>query len=182
MNRFNVLHYGKPMDVSINHINQLDQSAFVDLLGGIFEDTPSIAAQVWGQRPFQDLFDLHTKMVAIVEQMTTVEKLALIKAHPELGSRRPMADASVKEQASAGLDRINQSVYDRLVQLNGDYRQKFGFPFVMAVKGQTQEAILGALETRMANAQDDEVQQALVEIYKIARLRLEALVVKPPEK
>lgn len=165
------------MGVSIVHINQLAQPAFVALLGSIFEETPSIAAQAWSQRPFESLSDLHHKMVAIVEQMSPAEKLALINAHPELGSKRKMAEASVEEQASVGLDRIGQSAHQRLMGLNDAYREKFGFPFVMAVKGQNQETILLALETRLANDQDAEMHQALSEIYKIARLRLGDLVV-----
>ncbi|MEO0868568.1 MAG: 2-oxo-4-hydroxy-4-carboxy-5-ureidoimidazoline decarboxylase, partial [Cyanobacteria bacterium J06642_11] len=90
------------MSVSITYINQLEQSAFVALLGDTFEETPTITAQTWLKRPFEDLADLHSKMVAIVECLSPAEQLALIRAHPELGSKRPMAKASVAEQASAG--------------------------------------------------------------------------------
>ena len=161
------------MSVSIIYINQLEQSAFVALLGDTFEETPMIAAQTWLKRPFEDLADLHSKMVAIVERLSPAEQLALIRAHPELGSKRPMAEASVAEQASAGLNHIEQTQRERLAQLNSDYRQQFGFPFIMAVKGQTQATILRAMDARMANAQDAEIQRALSEIYKIARFRLQ---------
>lgn len=164
------------MRFSLDDINQLDQIAFVELLGAIFEATPSIAAQVWPQRPFQDISDLHSKMAAIVDHMPLVDQLALIKAHPELGSRGKMADASVQEQTNAGLNGMNRDQYERLASLNKTYRQKYGFPFVMAVKGHDQTSIATALENRLNHTQGAEIQQALGEICKIAQFRLQDLI------
>ena len=154
----------------------MGQDRFVELLGTVFEETPGIAKQVWSERPFENISDLHQKMVTIVEHMSLSEKLDLINAHPQLGSKHQMAVASVQEQTSVGLDQISQPMYQRLSQLNTDYQKKFGFPFVMAIKGQTRETVLTEFENRLHRSQEDELKQALLEIAKIARLRLNDLI------
>lgn len=164
------------MSVSIFKINQMNQPNFVDRLGAIFEETPSISEQVWLHRPFTDVADLHSKMVAIVEAMPLAQKLDLIKAHPELGSQAKMAAASVQEQASVGLTSASPPTYTQLDILNARYREKFSFPFVMAVKGQTREMIIAAFERRLQNFREDEIEQALLEIARIARFRLDELI------
>ncbi|WNZ25934.1 2-oxo-4-hydroxy-4-carboxy-5-ureidoimidazoline decarboxylase [Leptolyngbya sp. NK1-12] len=164
------------MFYSITELNQSNQDAFVAALGSVFENTPSIAAQAWEQRPFADVNDLHQKMVAVVQKLSTADQLALICAHPDLGSRVKMAEASVKEQAGVGLDRLSPDEYERFQQLNHSYREKFGFPFIIAVKNHTRESILAAFEQRLLNAQSVELQQALAEIAAISRFRLLDLI------
>jgi len=162
---------------SISEVNRMDKSDFVQLFGSVFEETPEIAEQAWAAMPFDDVGDLHRKMVRLVEEeMTTGEKLALIQAHPELGATRKMAVASVQEQAGVGLDQMNEEVREQIFKLNASYREKFGFPFVMAVKGQTLERIKAALESRLAQQKEDEIGRSLFEIYKIARFRLDDLI------
>lgn len=164
------------MQVSIEQLNQMEQDDFVGLLGPIFEETPSIAEQVWADRPFANVVDLHKKMVAIVEQMPLPEQINLINAHPELGSRSEMASASVQEQAGVGFNQISQQTYERLNLLNQSYRQKFGLTFVMAIKGKTRSEVMAAFESRLHHLKEDEIKTALLEIYKIAQLRLHDLV------
>lgn len=142
----------------------------------MFEDTPAIAEKVWHQRPFADLTALHQSMVAVVNNLNTDEQLDLIKAHPDLGSKTEMAEASVQEQAGVGLDRLSESEYQRFQSLNQAYQNKFNFPFIIAVKHHTKESILAAFITRLENNPEQEKQQALTEINKIAWLRLESLV------
>ena len=164
---------------SIAEINQMDKSSFVHLLGPIFEETPEIAAQAWTSRPFQDIADLHQKMVCVVEEsMTSREQLMLIQAHPELGASGKMAAASVQEQAGVGLDKTSTEnrPIQQIRQWNTSYREKFGFPFVMAVKGQSLESIAAALESRLSQEKEEEIVRSLAEIYKIARFRLEDLI------
>lgn len=168
------------MQVSIETLNRMGQDDFVALLGDIFEETPGIARQVWADRPFADVLDLHRKMVAIVKHMPVSQQIALINAHPELGSQSKMADASVQEQASVGFNQISQPMYKRLKLLNLTYRQKFGLTFVMAIKGQTRESVLTEFETRLNNSKDHEIKTALLEISKIARFRLYDLVIDKP--
>lgn len=164
------------MTYSIAALNAMSQSEFAAALGAIFEDTPEVARRVWQQRPFRDVVDLHQQMVAVVQAMTPDEQLALICAHPDLGTRAKMADASVQEQAGVGLDRLSPEEYERFQQLNHIYRTTFGFPFIVAVKNHTKESILSEFERRLRNSSSDEQNQAIAEINQIAWFRLLDLV------
>lgn len=157
-------------------LNRMTQTDFTAALGAVFEDTPAIAATAWQQRPFTDLGHLHRTLVACVEALSPAEQLTLIRAHPDLGSRVAMADASVQEQAGAGLDQLSAETYDQFQRLNQAYRAKFGFPFIMAVKRHTPDTILNAFETRLQNLESAERSQALSEIFQIAKFRLQAWV------
>lgn len=160
------------MTHSLEVLNQMDQSAFTKALGEIFEQTPTIAAQAWEKRPFESVEDLHQTMVAIVKSMPPEAQLALICAHPDLGSKAKMADASVQEQAGAGLDRLTPEEYDRFHTLNEQYKSRFGFPFIIAVKHHTKSSILEAFASRLQHSQQAEMQQAIAEISQIAYFRL----------
>lgn len=162
------------MDLSA--VNQLDQQAFVALLGPVFEDTPQIAAAVWPQRPFATVEQLHGAMVTVMQAFSEEEKLRLIGAHPDLGSRAKMAAASVAEQASAGLDQLSLEEFERFQALNTAYKDKFDFPFIIAVKHHTKASILEAFERRLGQEQAVEQATALAEIAKIAASRLADLV------
>ncbi|MEM8831714.1 MAG: 2-oxo-4-hydroxy-4-carboxy-5-ureidoimidazoline decarboxylase [Cyanobacteria bacterium P01_G01_bin.19] len=155
----------------------MSQPEFAAALGEIWEETPEIARQAWHSQPFTDIEALYRAMEAIVNDMSNGEQLALIKAHPDLGSKAKMAEASVQEQAGVGLDRLSESEYQRFQFLNQAYKNKFGFPFIVAVKYHTQESILEAFEVRLKNNQEEEKHQALAEISKIAKLRLAATIV-----
>ncbi len=157
-------------------INQMDHVTFTHTLGAIFEDTPAIAHQAWHQRPFTSVAHLHQVMVDIVQSLLPAEKLALIKAHPDLGSRAKMADASVQEQASVGLNQLSPPEYDEIQQLNHAYREQFGIPFIIAVKNHTKDSIFAAFRERLTNDERTELNRALEEIGAIARLRLDDLI------
>jgi 2-oxo-4-hydroxy-4-carboxy-5-ureidoimidazoline decarboxylase len=164
------------MTYSITDLNQMSQSEFVAAVGAVFEDTPAIAAQAWTQRPFADLNDLHQKLGAVLQQFSSAEKLALICTHPDLGSKLKMAQASVQEQAGAGLDCLSPEEFDRFQQLNQRYKAEFGFPFVIAVRNHTRVSILAAFDRRLQNSAEVEQQQALTEVIQIAQLRLLDLI------
>jgi 2-oxo-4-hydroxy-4-carboxy-5-ureidoimidazoline decarboxylase len=114
--------------------------------------------------------------VEAVAHATPAQQLALIRAHPDLGARARMSAASESEQAGAGLDRLSANEFDRLHRLNSAYRERFGFPFIYAVKGSTRHDILGALESRLAAEPEAELTAALGEIYRIAQFRLESTI------
>ena len=154
----------------------MSQADFTTALGEIWEETPEIAQQTWHNRPFTDLETIYQAMTDVVNNMNPEQQLTLIQAHPDLGSKAKMAEASVQEQAGVGLDRLSESEYQRFQTLNQAYKDKFGFPFIVAVKYHTKESILEAFETRLKNSQEAEKQEALTEIGKIARLRLESLI------
>ncbi|TVQ10202.1 MAG: 2-oxo-4-hydroxy-4-carboxy-5-ureidoimidazoline decarboxylase [Leptolyngbya sp. DLM2.Bin27] len=157
---------------SLNQLNAMSEAEFVAAIGPAFEATPTVAAQVWPQRPFADQADLHQKMVAIVQAMTASEKLALINAHPDLGARVAMAEASVAEQSQAGLNQLSAEEYEQFQHLNRQYKNTFGFPFILAVAGHTKASILQNFAQRLHHTQALEMATALGEIEKIAHLRL----------
>src|SRR5207248_8925816 len=103
-------------------------------------------------------------------------QLALLRAHPDLGTRARISEASTGEQQGAGLDRLTKEEFDRLQRLNDQYRQTFGFPFLFAVKGSTKHDVLAALDARGRRSRDEEFAEALQQVYKIARFRLEEML------
>jgi 2-oxo-4-hydroxy-4-carboxy-5-ureidoimidazoline decarboxylase len=154
----------------------MDRPQFIQALGEIFEQTPIVAAQAWHQRPFISIEDLHHKMMAVVLGFDTTQKLALVRAHPDLGSKVKMAAASVQEQAGVGLDRLSSIEYTRFQQLNQSYLAKFGFPFIIAVKNHTKQSILEAFERRLPNTVELELTSAIEEISQIAHFRLVGVI------
>lgn len=164
------------MTYSLLELNQMSQAEFLEVVGPVFEATPTIARQAWNNRPFADVADLYQKMVAVVTTLSSADQLALIRAHPDLGSKAKMAAASVQEQAGAGLNSLSPEEYDRFQFLNQTYKETFGFPFIIAVKNHTKSSILEAFERRLQNSIDAERQQALAEITQIAQFRLQSLI------
>jgi len=159
--------------VTIAHLNTLDRDAFVDALGWIFEGSPWVAERAWTRRPFASAEALHQAMIDVVRQASGPEQLALLRAHPDLGTRARISDVSTGEQRSVGLDRLGADEYGRLQRLNGEYRRRFGFPFLFAVKGSTKEDLMTALEARIGRSADEELTEALGQVYRIAAFRLE---------
>jgi 2-oxo-4-hydroxy-4-carboxy-5-ureidoimidazoline decarboxylase len=164
---------------TIATLNQMSQEEFVAALGEVFEQTPAIARQAWQQRPFVSFEDLHQRMIDVVVASSIEEQLALICAHPDLGSKAKMAEASVQEQSRVGLDQLTPEEFDRFQALNQAYRTKFGFPFIIAVRNHTKMSILQAFEQRLLHSIDTERVQSLREIFQIARFRLADLIDSP---
>jgi 2-oxo-4-hydroxy-4-carboxy-5-ureidoimidazoline decarboxylase len=164
------------MSYSIDEINQMSQEEFVEAFGNVFEETPAIAHNVWADRPFANATHLHEQMLKVVHAMDQERQLTFIRAHPDLGSKTKMAEASVQEQTGVGLDRLTPDEYERFQQLNQAYKDKFGFPFIVAVRNYTKDSILDAFQDRLNNPVDLEIQQALSEIAQITQLRLLTLI------
>jgi 2-oxo-4-hydroxy-4-carboxy-5-ureidoimidazoline decarboxylase len=160
-------------------LNLLDQASFVAALGWIFEQSPWVAECAFNARPFANLDALHAAMTEQVERATFAERLALLKAHPDLGSRARLSQASTTEQAGAGLDSLTPSEFEKLHRWNAAYRSRFGFPFLLAVRGSTKQDVLRALQARMEASPEDEYREALRQVYRIARFRLEDIVTEP---
>ena len=160
----------------MEEINQFGQTEFVESLGWVFEHSPWVAERAWHHRPFVSASNLSERMNGEVAAASVEEQLALLRAHTDLGTRAKISLSSTSEQAGAGLDRLTSGEYERLVGLNGLYREKFGFPFLYAVKGADKFAILEALERRLSSNREDEFQEALRQVYRIAGFRLESVV------
>lgn len=161
-------------------LSDLSQDDFVARLGDIFEHSPWVAERAWSSRPFRSLDELHAAMVTTVDAASEVEQLALICAHPELAGKEAadgtLTRASTGEQKGAGLDQCSAEELARLRKLNVDYRERFGFPFVIAVKGLSRYQIMDTVEERLKNDKATEFRACLREIAKIGRFRLEALL------
>lgn len=168
---------------TLEQLNGLDQLDFIAAAGGVFEHSPWIACETWRTRPFLSVEELHRAMAQVVEGAREEAQLALLRAHPDLGARIAMTDHSKKEQSGAGLDRLTRREYRYMSALNRLYREKHGFPFIMAVKGRSKDEIIGAMRRRIRNVRAVELKQALREVEEIARLRLDDLIVreKPAE-
>ncbi len=155
-------------------------SEFVEKYGGIYEHSAWVAEQaepVVGSST--DIEEIARVMTDCVDNASREQRLALIRAHPDLAGKAQIAGEltadSTTEQTSAGLDQCTPDEYQRFQDLNRAYHDRFGFPFVMAVRNSTREQILAAFEERVGNNEDVEFETALAEIHKIARLRLKAM-------
>jgi 2-oxo-4-hydroxy-4-carboxy-5-ureidoimidazoline decarboxylase len=158
-------------------LNSLGEDAFVALLGGIFEHSPWVAQAALARRPFASALALHAAMVSVVANSGRERQLDLLRAHPELARPGPLTAASSAEQGSMGLDQLAAGEAAEFDRLNSAYRTRFGFPFIIAVRGQRDRAaILAALSERIKHSVDQEIAGALAEVAKIARFRLDDLI------
>jgi 2-oxo-4-hydroxy-4-carboxy-5-ureidoimidazoline decarboxylase len=163
-------------------LNMLPEAEFINALGGLFEHSPWVAERTVAGRPFVDSCALLTAMIEVVRSAPESDQLALLNAHPELAATRaaPLTAASAEEQASVGLDALEAAEAEAFAVANRDYRQRFGFPFIIAVKGQRdRKAILAALMARLENDRRTEIATALAEVGKIAGFRLAKLLAPP---
>jgi OHCU decarboxylase len=166
--------------ISSDELQRLERARFVELFGGVFEHAPWVAERAFDAGPFHDIEALHGAMVEAMRRAPREQQLALIRAHPDLAGRAAVAGeltaASSAEQASAGLEQCTPAEFERFRELNDKYKEKFRFPFILAVKGRTRAEILVAFEQRLDHAPEAEFEEALNQIARIARFRLEDLV------
>ena len=161
-------------------MNALSQSAFVELLGGIFEHSPWVAETAAGRRPFASVEDLHAAMTDLVVSAGREKQLVLINAHPDLAGRLArqglLTAESAREQEAAGFAQSDPASLGKIGTLNSEYRARFGFPFIICARLNNVETILSAMGERVKNSPENEAETALAEIFKIARLRLADIV------
>jgi 2-oxo-4-hydroxy-4-carboxy-5-ureidoimidazoline decarboxylase len=166
--------------VQLGELNRMDRGAFIAALGEIFEHSPWVADRSFGDRPFASIGALHAAMVAAMERAMPSEQLTLLQSHPELAGKAAISGEltaeSTREQAGAGLDQCSPSEYARLNSLNTRYNAKFGFPFILAVKGHDRHAILKEFARRVEQDRAAEFPEALRQVAQIARFRLEAFI------
>ncbi|MCM3880805.1 MAG: 2-oxo-4-hydroxy-4-carboxy-5-ureidoimidazoline decarboxylase [Vicinamibacterales bacterium] len=162
--------------MTLAEVNALDRAGFVKEVGWVFEHSPWVAERAWPRRPFRSVDDLHAALAAEVDAASPDEQLLLLRAHPDLGARAKMSDASASEQSGAGLDSLTHEEFERLRRLNAVYHETFAFPFLYAVKGGTKHDILKSLEGRLSSSRDEELAEALRQVSRIARFRLQELI------
>ncbi len=159
---------------------------FVTRFGGVFEHSPFLAERAYDAGLIEEplsAMEVHDALSAMFRTASRPEKLGVLKAHPDLAGKLAIAgeltEDSRREQAGAGLDRLSAEEHARFTALNQAYTEKFGFPFIIAVKGLDRDDILKAFEARLDNGLDQEFETAAAQVEKIARLRLEAMFAEP---
>ena len=161
----------------IDAVNALDARAFAARFGDVAERSPWVAEAAFRSRPFGGREALVAAFVAAVRAAPCEMQLALLRAHPDLAGRAAQAGdveaESRREQAGAGLDRLTAGELARFHDLNARYRERFGFPFIYAVRGATRDAILAAFEARIGNDAETERATALSNVERILRFRIE---------
>jgi OHCU decarboxylase len=166
--------------MTLDEANALPDAAFVARFGGVFEHSPWVAQAVAGQRPFASVEALHAAMCAAVDAAGESAQLDLLRAHPDLAGRAALAGEltadSAREQDAAGLGSCSAVELAVLQHLNAAYRERFGFPFIVAVRGLDRAMILSRLDARLQHPAGEEFAEARRQVARIARLRLEAMI------
>ena len=161
----------------INKINKLSKSEFIKIFANIFENTIWIAEKLYNQKPFESFEELSLKILDIFETTTKEKKLKILKNHPDLANKAKISSLtpdSLKEQTDVGLDQCTEQEFNQFKKLNDTYK-KFGFPFIIAVKGKTKAEILNNFAKRIYSDPETEFNEAIKQVKQIASLRLKEL-------
>jgi len=156
---------------SINSINQLNKSDFLSIFGNIFEKTEWIAEKVFDLKPFKSNDDLFSKMINQYENCDKEQILIILNSHPELAVEKKLTKDSSNEQSGASLNECTYEEFEEFKKLNIEYRTKFGFPFIIAVKGKNKNNILNDFRKRIQNDLNSEFEEAKKQVMKIASFR-----------
>ena len=167
--------------MDLDSLNRLPPAEFTRVLGGIYEHSPWIAAAAHARAPFADIDALLAALRAAVARAPRVQQLDLLRAHPELAGKEAASGTltahSSDEQKGAGLINLSEAEKAELAELNRRYREKFGFPFIIAVRHHTKSSILAELRCRVTGDDiEHEFATCLGQVHEIARLRLSALL------
>ncbi len=157
---------------TIDNINDLNKSDFLSIFGNVFEKTESVAQEAFELKPFKDFDDIVFKMLNIYEDYKKEKILEILNAHPELAIAKKMTSESISEQASAKLNECSDDEYEEFKKLNFEYKKKFNFPFIIAVKGKNKNEILMNFRQRIKNDVESEFLEAKKQVKKIATFRL----------
>ena len=167
--------------IILTQLNAASQAEFTQLLEGTYEHSPWIVEQAWVKRPFKSLNQLKLALVQVVRDATPASQLALVRAHPELAGKamisKTLTAESTNEQGKAGLTDCTPEEFAHIQQLNADYNVKFGFPFILAVRGPrglglSKGEIITTFARRLDNPPDFELAECLRNIHRIAEIRL----------
>ena len=156
----------------MNKINQLTKNDFISLFGNVFEKTTWIAEKAFTYKPFENFDKLSKKFLDIFENEQKENHLKILNAHPELAVENIMTTDSIKEQNNAQLNQCTKEELEEFIKLNKEYKQKFSFPFIIAVSGKNKTEILDNFRKRIKNDKKIEFEEAKNQVKKIASLRL----------
>jgi 2-oxo-4-hydroxy-4-carboxy-5-ureidoimidazoline decarboxylase len=160
----------------IDKFNKLNKPKFISIFGNIFEKTEWIAERCYESKPYNNLNDLISKMMEIFENTKKERHLEILNSHPDLAVEKKLTDDSKNEQKNANLNQCTNEEFMEFKKLNEEYKKKFNFPFIIAVKGKNKKEILNSFRQRIANNINSEFEEAKKQVKKIASLRLGEII------
>ena len=161
---------------SIDKFNKLSKTEFISIFGNIFEKTKWIAERCYESKPYNNLDELVSKMLKIFENIEKERHLEILNSHPDLAVEKKLTEDSKNEQKNASLNQCTDEEFVEFKKLNEKYKKKFGFPFIIAVKGKNKEEILNSFRQRITNNINLEFEEAKKQVKKIANFRLDEIV------
>ena len=161
---------------SINKVNKLNKSDFISIFGNVFEKTEWIAERVFNYLPYENFDNLFLKFFKIYNESNKESIIKILNSHPELVVEQKLTNESKKEQKGAGLNECSKEEVEEFKKLNLNYKKKFGFPFIIAVKGKNKNEILDSFRQRVKNNFEAEFSEAKLQVKKIASIRLEEIL------
>ena len=162
--------------IDIKKINNLDKSEFLSIFGNVFEKSKWISEKVFDQKPFKDLESFFSEIIGIYENSDNKTILEILNLHPELAVEKKLTANSEEEQNKANLKECTPQEFDEFKKLNIEYKKKFNFPFIIAVKGKNKNEILNYFRERINNSLDEEFLEAKKQVKKIATFRLDEII------
>ena len=162
--------------IDIKKINSLDKSEFLSIFGNVFEKSKWISEKVFDQKPFKNLDSFFSEIISIYENSDKKTILKILNLHPELAVEKKLTANSEAEQNKANLKQCTPEEFDEFKKLNIEYKKKFNFPFIIAVKGKNKNEILNYFRERIKNSLDEEFLEAKKQVKKIATFRLEEII------
>ena len=154
----------------IDKFNQLNKSEFISIFGNVFEKTEWIAERCYDSKPYNNVDELFLKMMEIFEKTEKEKHLEILNAHPNLAIEKKLTKDSKNEQKNASLNQCNEKEFIEFKKLNEEYKKKFGFPFIIAVKGKNKEEILNSFRQRITNNINLEFEEAKKQVKKNCKL------------
>ena len=161
---------------SIDRVNKLSKSDFVSIFGNVFEKTEWIAQKSYDSKPYKNFEELFSKMMEIFENTNKENHIKILNAHPDLAVEKKLTEDSKNEQKNASLNQCTNEEFIEFKKLNEEYKKKFGFPFILAVKGNNKEEILNSFRQRITNNINLEFEEAKKQVKKIANFRLSKII------
>ena len=162
--------------IDIKKINSLDKSEFLSIFGNVFEKSKWISEKVFDKKPFKNLESFVSEIIGIYENSDNKTILEILNLHPELAVEKKLTADSEVEQSKANLKQCTPEEFDEFKKLNIEYKKKFNFPFIIAVKGKNKKEILNYFRERINNSLDAEFLEAKKQVKKIATFRLEEII------
>jgi len=161
---------------SIDKVNKLSKSDFISIFGNVFEKTEWIAQKSYDLKPYKNFEELFSKMMEVFENIEKEKHLEILNSHPDLAVEKKLTEDSKNEQKNASLNQCTNEEFVEFKKLNEEYKKKFGFPFIIAVKGKNKEEILNSFRQRITNNINLEFEEAKKQVKKIASFRLSEII------